>query len=459
MSVVLLSSIQGYSQQATPTEKTTIRIVRDQSSGVEFIDKFLRNVYKTELVCQRYETKRVSYQDTEYYTVTVPYQDTEYWTERIPYQDTEYYTERIPYQDTEYYTVSVPYQVQESYQETVTDYVDREKCDPATTKQECHMEHKCWITPGGEQCGDQKVCREVQVPPRCYIVKVPKTYTVTKYRTVTRYRDEQRSRTVTRYREVERSRTVTRYREVTHSRQVTKYRDEQRSRQVTKYRDEQVCVDSKNVTTVNQVNVPVRIIFPRNSTLLANEKDDLILKGTWGQSAADGMNVVIASKQSKYAYEIEDVVKTQNGMAIYLKFPGSEPHKPQPVKSADLMILKDENQLNGTLSGAAIDSLLTVTDLTREYSDVKTEYWIYVMIYKNNQWQDVNYKMITRTQFKSQNMMIKLKDVIQSTSQSQSVLYAGNNIAVSIIAKRTGPSSLFGGQAVKARKVVQFTIK
>lgn len=123
-------------------------------------------------------TKFLSYQ------VEVSYTDTEQYTVQVPYEKVEEYTVTVPYETTEEYIESVPVQEQESYQDTECAFL-------------------------GLFCKG-----------------------VTKYRTVTNYKDIIKMRAVTEYRDETKYRTVTKIRTEVRERDVIKTRMEKRCREV-----------------------------------------------------------------------------------------------------------------------------------------------------------------------------------------------------------------------------------
>ena len=123
-------------------------------------------------------TKVLSYQ------VEVPYIDKEQYTIEVPYEDVEEYTVQVPYETKEQYVESAPYTEQEPYQDTECAFL-------------------------GLFCQG-----------------------VTKYRTVTKYKDVIKERAVTQYRDEIRYKKVTKTRTETREREIRKTRMETRQKEV-----------------------------------------------------------------------------------------------------------------------------------------------------------------------------------------------------------------------------------
>lgn len=292
--------------QAAPTEHSIQTLKRTASSDLSLQASLTKNQFRTE-----------TYQES--YQVEVPYEVDEIYYEQVPYLDTETYYEQVPYQDTETYYVEVPYQEQEAY----TDYEQR--CESVrqchqVPEEICGFEQQCRAVPE-QQCRQERVCKPVPGQPRCqevtecgtnaqgkeicktrkvcentpgteecgYINKCETTtrqechqervchteyreqcnyenvcsqVPVTKYRTITKYRQEARTRSVTKYRDEARTRTV------------TKYREEERTRTVTKYRTEtKCCVTKTREVFDHQDQVAVTVRFPQGSELLEQEAE------------------------------------------------------------------------------------------------------------------------------------------------------------------------------------------
>jgi len=114
----------------------------------------------------------------------------------VPYIDKETYTVQVPYEDVEEYTVTVPYETEETYIETIP-----------VEEQESYQVTECAFL--GLFCEG-----------------------VTKYRTVTNYKDIVKTKTVTKYREETRYRTVPKTRTETREREVRKTRTETKQKEV-----------------------------------------------------------------------------------------------------------------------------------------------------------------------------------------------------------------------------------
>ena len=114
----------------------------------------------------------------------------------VPYTEKEQYTVQVPYEDVEEYTVQVPYVVQEQHIESIP-----------VTEQEPYQDTECAFL--GLFCEG-----------------------VTKYRTVTNYKDVVKTDDVTKYRDETRYRKVTKTRTETREREVVKTKMETRLKEV-----------------------------------------------------------------------------------------------------------------------------------------------------------------------------------------------------------------------------------
>lgn len=232
------------------------------------------------------------------------------YTEKVPYQATESYTESIPYQTTESY---IDYETryeqrhvcrneyrQECRQERECRYVPGQQvcrtdrlCEPGGSTQQCQMVTECGTTALGQPiCKDRQVCREVSGSPNCRDVQ---TCTAGNPREECHF--ENRCRQVPyqncSYESVPVQEAVTKYRTV------TKYREEYRTRTVTKYRDETKCCVTKTRSVFDrQTNVAVVINMPVDAILAAGESESLT-----AELSQDGQTVRISVNNSIYGYQ------------------------------------------------------------------------------------------------------------------------------------------------------------
>lgn len=139
------------------------------------------------------------------YQAETSYIDKEQYQEEVPYEDIEEYIEKVPYQTTETYIESVPYTEQEAY--TINEVLIETDCDynPGCT---C-FDWSIWT-------GKCKKCN-------CE---------VTRYRTVTKYKDVVKERSVTLYRDETKYRKTTETRTEMREREVIKKGMEDRKKEV-----------------------------------------------------------------------------------------------------------------------------------------------------------------------------------------------------------------------------------
>ncbi len=256
-----------FSGHSVLAEQLSQILNRQSVSGLRLYGTLSRDIYKS-----------VPYED--YYEEQEPYQVEETYYVDVPYQETEVYYEDVPYEATESYLDTEYYYENEYRCKTVTEHErvcrNERVCKPRPGEQICRMVEECGTNahgqricktrkvceqgPGREECSNRQVCKnEPRQKQQCGYEKIQKSRTVTKYRTVIRYRQEQRTRTVTKYRQEARTRTVTKYRTVTKC-CVTKYRDE----------------------FSHKLSLDVRITFPPQAALFENEfeKFRISLQGT-----------------------------------------------------------------------------------------------------------------------------------------------------------------------------------
>lgn len=397
------------SAQSAPAEKTSLQIKRTASTAAVSNDFLTQNFFKTSQYCAQYGI------------VDVPYYETVYVTENVPY------TVNVPYTTTVAYTVDVPYTVWE------TQYRQEKQCKSVNqTKNVCHIEQECYLTPGGQQCRDKKVCQNILVPSeQCNYVQVPYQVQVTKYRQETRYREE------------------TRYRQETH------YREETVAKQITKYRPEQQCIDTQTVKNFDhQARFNVAVVFPLTATLQPTEQEILNFKLISTSEAQPQVRLDVVS--AIYTYRIKQQSVKSGVLVVELEI-----YDPNAVlQQADIAELKKGANLGATLVGNGLDSAIVITDLTKDFADVTTTYAIYLDLIKaDGTSKPLNTKSFTRNNLKSVNMTAKLSDIIGYAQVSQSALQTGNVIEVSIIARRSGSTSILASTTVKAEKYLKVTIK
>lgn len=402
---------QTFSQEqvAVPVENKVLHIKRLANSGNLQTGSLSKNLYKLE-------------------TIQVPY------TEQVPYQVDETYTVEVPYQVTETYVETVPYEVQVPYTDYETDYRDEQRCENVTRyREECRNEQKCYLIPGNppqKRCENQKICRNVPyTEQQCRYVRVPYQRPVTRYRTETRYRQETRTRTVTRYRTETRTRTV------------TKYREEQRC-----------CRPETREVFDRQLQFQVEVHFPVDADLTQEQTEtlDIILV------SADQNSAQVRLQQFNTVYNYTIAGQTVSGGTIQVVLAAT----PKSLLSEqDLASLSDFKNLMIGLDGAGVESELVINDLTNEYSDVTTEYAIYLDLKTASGNKPLNMRSFTRDQLKIKSGHLRMADVIQNPAAIQEALIPGNTIIYSVIAKRGGASPFLAGKVVKAQKLASVVLK
>ena len=255
-------------------------------------------------------------------TRTEQYQDN--YTEQVPYQDTEDYYENVPYTDRESYT---------DYEE----YYDREyRCENYTDYE--------------RSCRNQRICRDVREPGRCRTVREcnPSNPNQCKEREVCEgggsrqeCHDEQRCENVPVRRErcdwenVRKTRPVTRYRDV------TRYRQERRTRTVTRYREETRCCVTKTREVFDHTwSQQVQVLFPANHTLLPGEKEtfQVTLAGTESRPDAN-----IQLQDTIYGYTVAR--KSLSGRTVVIELASAPKYTAaelglQTIRSAQLKITR-----------------------------------------------------------------------------------------------------------------------
>ncbi len=423
--------------QTIPAEKKISQIKRNSASGNLLIGSLSKNLFKVE-------------------TVKVPY------TVSVPYQETETYVEQVPYQETETYTETVPYQVDVPYTEYVTDYRQEYKCHPVTRyREECRNEQRCYTVPGDQQCrmveecgvnvNGQRICKTRQVctgggpTQRCDNQRICQNVAYTDQDC--RYENVPYQHEVTRYR------SETRYRQETRTRTVTKYRSETRTRTVTKYRDEQRCCRDEQKTVFDrQLQYQIEVRFPVEAELTGDQTEVLNIVLT----AADEntAHVELQVLNSVYGYVIAN--QEVSGATIRVDLAAVEK---TTLSQSDLATLTDYKRLVISLGGEGIDSALVIQDLTSDFSDVTTEYAIFLDLQTDDGNKPLNTRSFTRAQVKAAGGQIKMADVIQNANSARNALVAGNTIVYSVIAKRTGTSPLIAGKILKAQKLDSFLLR
>lgn len=262
LSLVALATVMSAVSYAAPSERLSATITRQAASGLQMQDTLSKNLYRQESVQVPY-TIQEPYQDQETYYVDVPYQDKETYYEQVPYTDTEYYTDYEEYYDREY------------------------RCETRNRSERvCRNKESCHIVPGtGPGGGPRRECTTV---PECETVNRPEQ--VCDYHSVRKTRPVQKTRTVTRYRQELRERWV------------TKYRQERRTRTVTRYRDKEVCCKTEIREVFDrQYTVPVTVIFPAGTELLAAEKETFSVSLAGSEKAP---TVTLTPKQTIFGYKI-----------------------------------------------------------------------------------------------------------------------------------------------------------
>ena len=129
------------------------------------------------------------------------------------------------------------------------------------------------------------------------------------------------------------------------------------------------------------------------------------------------------------------------------------------LSQGDVASLTDYKKLVVSLAGAGLDSALLIQDLTSDFSDVTTEYAIFLDLQTDDGNRPLNTRTFSREQVKAAGGVVRMADVIQNANSIHSALVAGNTIVYSVIAKRTGTSPLLAGKTLKAQKLDSVLLK
>jgi hypothetical protein len=144
------------------------------------------------------------------------------------------------------------------------------------------------------------------------------------------------------------------------------------------------------------------------------------------------------------------------GSEIY--FESTVNFEKRSLQKEDLAGLALSKNVTASLLGQGLDSALVITDLTPEFSDVASEYTIYLDLWTGKTSKPLNMKVVTRESLKALGS-IKLADIIQSPAAIQLALQKGQKVSFDLIAKRIGSSNLLAGKAVKASASGSFIIQ
>ena len=212
---------------------------------------------------------------------------------------------------------------------------------------------------------------------------------------------------------------VCRYENVPYQREVTKYRSETRTRTVTKYRDEQRCCrDEQRSVFDRQLQFQVEVRFPADTELTGEQLE--VLNIILASADANTARVELQVLNSVYNYRIAN--QEVSGATIRVDL---EATQKTTLSQGDLASLTDYKKLVISLAGAGLDSALLTQD----------------------------------EQVKAAGGHVRMADVIQNAGAIRSALVAGNTIVYSVIAKRTGTSSLLAGKTLKAQKLDSVLLK
>ena len=257
---------------------------RRLESGSVIEGSLIKNRYRQEPYEANYEVQ-VPYQDTETYYVDIPYQTTETYYENVPYTEREEYIDHEQQCEQQYKCHNEPREScsYENVCHTVPDRECRQErvCRPVPGQQECEMVEECGTNAHGERiCKTRKVCHNGPGSEDCDYVEKCSNSSKQECRQERQchttneqecgYDNVCHSVPVTRYRE------VTKYRQELRTRTVTKYRQEERTREVTKYRTEERCCVTKYKDVLDhQDALRVVIQFPETSVLQAGEVEKI----------------------------------------------------------------------------------------------------------------------------------------------------------------------------------------
>ena len=124
-----------------------------------------------------------------------------------------------------------------------------------------------------------------------------------------------------------------------------------------------------------------------------------------------------------------------------------------------LASLSDKKLLTISFSGKGLSTAVTLNDLTAEFSDVSTSYDIYIDVKTSSGPKAINMKTFKREDIKQKNMTVAITDVIGKSTTAQNALKAGQTLIYTIVAKRTGTSSLIKGKTIKVEKNGESVVK
>ncbi|MEQ1721714.1 MAG: hypothetical protein ABL930_00970 [Pseudobdellovibrio sp.] len=135
-----------------------------------------------------------------------------------------------------------------------------------------------------------------------------------------------------------------------------------------------------------------------------------------------------------------------------ISFETSAAFEKRSVQSTDLINLADSKNVVVTLADRGINSALNIEDAANVFADVSTTYQIFLDLKIGGASKPLNEKTFTSEQVKAAGGTIKMADIIGYDLVIQNSLKAGNQIAFSVIVRRTSASSVFAGKTVKTQK-------
>lgn len=271
--------------QASGDQEQLVQIIeRTEASANPLEATLIKNRYRQEPYEANYEVQ-VPYQTTETYYEDVPYTTTETYYEDIPYTERESYTDYDQQCSQEYKCDNRPREHcgYENVCHTVPDRQCRQErlCRPVPGQQRCQEVEECGTNALGERiCKTRKVCdREPDREDCDYVERCDNSSRqecTQERRCETRYENECGYESVCRSVPVTRYREVTKYRQELRTREVTKYRQEARTREVTRYRTEERCCVTKYKDVLDRQDIlKVVIQMPVGSVLLPGEMEKL----------------------------------------------------------------------------------------------------------------------------------------------------------------------------------------
>lgn len=379
--ICALSLVASTTAYAAPTEQPAQVLTRTAQSGQIVETTLTKNQFRQEAYQAEYDVQ-VPYQATETYIESVPYQVQEAYTDYEQTCRQEYRCHDVPHQECGYEQECRMVDGGQSCRQ------ERE-CRTVGGGQECRQERVCKPTPGqnrcemvtecgtnaqGQQiCKERKVCHQEPGGEDCDYVQrcenKPGREECSYNNVCTNNPDRRECSNEYRCRNTTRSEcgheNICSQTPVTKYRTVTKYRDEERTREVTKYRTEtRCCVTKYREVFDRQDSLRVIVRFPQGSELLANESEKLKVEFLGDASKPD---VSVALLETVLGYKVANKVvqgaTATIDLALAPKYSEAEVGE-KSVSAVKLMIKPHGSALSLT------DAVATKPRLASRYSAV-----------------------------------------------------------------------------------------